>query len=402
MPSSAAGLKRLLRRRHELKLLARLRAIQSSDESDLGSDEELERVRQLQKRRKTVRAAERDAQREAEAAEAVLQQKRAAAESEVCSSAGDEITVPIDSDLGDPANIALMQSMDAVESPPTEVEEHLRQQVNVGSDCGNPANANVWFESSAATIEEDMQPTHARQEDGMPGNSCSDTGVATNACLLLGSEEGEQLAPDEVNGEADVADDERILCNSDQDEGLCIESDHEADEEDQRAVDLAAEDHVADFELDCDAIVEQALHVEQDAHTARQRRQRNDEPVYGPKNLSIAKQMQLFGRELVAAFCQHDVTVAAANHINMVYKKNWQMLTRFVSETGREIPNFISHRSTCIAKLPPIKLSTAHRRMDAPADDVVIETSTNLKTYSQTYADRTKYKRLWIQCKIQV
>ena len=144
------------------------------------------------------------------------------------------------------------------------------------------------------------------------------------------------------------------------------------------------------------------LHADQQDHSEVPADEQASPVMYGPEDLSLSKQMRLFGQELVHAFCQHDMSIEGADHINEIYANNMPMLIRFTEEKQRRIPHFTSHRATCIKKLPPIIISTAHRRLDVPPANILIETTTNLRVYPQKFSDRKKYKRLWLECKVQV
>ena len=396
MPRTDASRKKHLRQVHEQKLLALLRAVQSSSESDLCTDEETERMRALHKRKKRLSRANRDDQRTNNAMIAAaaakkrsaqaLQNEDSHAESEVSiTRAGNETPVPIESDLGDPDNVAII-----FDSP---------------VQCGNSSPAAEDMPSAQELVAEQNRSftstsiqavRHAQDEVHVAEGNCSADGEPHVAGIVFDSDGADFQPLQELPPATNCIDSGNdILCATD-DEGLQIQSDHVGDEADL----VTAQDEVGN-ESDCDTrTVEQQPHTAADVESGAHQ---NSTVFYGPENLSIAKQMLLFGEELVSAFCQHDISIAAADHINEVYRTNWDMLTRFCKETGRQIPHFKSHRATCIRKkVPPIKVSTAHRRVDDPSPGVVVETTTDLQTYPNTFSDRDKYKRLWLQCKIQV
>lgn len=458
MPYSAFTKRRLQRERHEKQLRERLRALQDSDDTDLGSDEDMERLILLKKKQKHYRHMQRIAR---EQEQAILQKategrRRQAAQQQQDNVAqlvsdvellsnDDQAAVPLDSGReGDPHRAGLVLSSDDDGSAEPQAAQAALRPLASGQDnapCrrdsedGDSDAAGVLVESedggraepvasirTAAAADSDHDLVCA-SEDGDHAATVlldSDYGTETVASIptaapvadydrasedgnpamagviLSADEDGEipaagQPAPAVADQVYDDDDEDRVLCASD-DEGILVESDHEADEADARLARevLLVDDHGAE---------------EQDQQSSRgERPSDGGAPVFfGPEDLSISKQIILFGKELVAACSQHDVSQAAADHITCVYNDNWPMLTRFVAETGRRIPNFISLRATCIRKyVPPVEISAAHRRMDQPTADVVVEEVTGLPTYPKTFSDRSKFKRLWMECKVKV
>lgn len=388
MPSTYATKKRKLRQRHEAQLRERLRALESTTDTDFGSDMENETTRRKARGKNYCAEAQTEVQ-DVPAELPAKKRKIAAANTDDLNSSSCSLE-PIASDVGAAENCAaVMISDDGLRpasdfggdgTPPPEDRARKADEVPaVGmSDTGDPCTAGVWL--GADDTDDDYL---SAEEDLIPQE------VALQDLDCFQPLDQDQDPVDESHEE------DAVQCATDED--LVIVSDHEADgnEEQEMMHAVASDDEDSDHG---EAVT--PLHAEADGTAEAPTR---DKPVYyGPEDISLAKRMKLFGQELVSAFCQHDISIEGAEHINEVYADYFPLLARFVKETGRRLPHFKSHRATCITKIPKIEISTAHRRVDDPSREVVIETTTGLSTYSNTFADREKYKRLWLQCKIKV